>query len=143
MLEKNGLRIVQQNPLTFCAAALLGFGVNFSGFLVIKLLGGLSMKVISTFRNIAIVIVSASIFGDVVTVVEALGYGISTVGIVLFNFAKLNPQANDLGDLAAVGKLVWGFAFNGKHPCEPDGQAEYAAVSILPEEARALAGGGV
>ena len=53
MIANGALAIVYANPGTFFAGAMLGFGVNFAGFLVIKLLGSLSMKVISTFRNCA------------------------------------------------------------------------------------------
>lgn len=131
MVEKHGLQIVAENPLTFGMAGLLGFGVNFSGFLCIKLLGGLSMKVISTFRNIAVVVVSASFFGDVVTWVETVGYGISTVGILLFNFAKLYPKASFLDDLMAEVELLWGFSFKVKRPEGPALRPE--AIALLTE----------
>jgi drug/metabolite transporter (DMT)-like permease len=45
MVADGAMATIYQNPGSFGAAALLGFGVNFAGFLVIKLLGSLSMKV--------------------------------------------------------------------------------------------------
>jgi hypothetical protein len=71
-------------------------------------------KVISTFRNIAIVLVSASVFGDEVTAVEGVGYAIATAGMVLYNYTKMSPEGGAAALSSEISK-VFTFATTGQH----------------------------
>jgi hypothetical protein len=71
-------------------------------------------KVISTFRNIAIVLVSASVFGDEVTYLEGVGYAIATAGMVLYNYTKMFPEVSANALSSEISK-VFTFATTGQH----------------------------
>ena len=93
MIESGDTGILMTYPLTFFAAALLGFGVNFAGFFVVQTTSALVLKALSVVRNIGIVVFSVMFLGETVSVREICGYGISLGGFALFNYLKMNKLA--------------------------------------------------
>eukprot|EP01083_Nonionella_stella_P019720 54743_1 len=84
--------LIDNWPL-FAICGCLGFGVNFGGFLVTKITSGLYLTALSTVRNIVLVFISALLFTEVVTFKQGIGYAISMIGFVYYNYLKINASA--------------------------------------------------
>mmetsp|Transcript_43593 Transcript_43593/g.136781 ORF Transcript_43593/g.136781 Transcript_43593/m.136781 type:complete len:342 (-) Transcript_43593:73-1098(-) len=84
-LETGAFDVVLQEPAAFCAAALLGVGVNYLSYFVIGAVGALTLKVLGTLRNIGLVAYGAVVLGEVVTGRQCLGYALSLGGFVGYN----------------------------------------------------------
>ncbi len=94
MQEGGAARIVAENPAAFFLAATLGFFVNFLSYGVIQNTSSLTFKVLGQLKNVAVVVVSTALFGNVVSGLQALGYAVSIVGFGLYNRAKSGPPAS-------------------------------------------------
>ena len=68
MVEKNAWQIMYSNPILFLSASFMGLGVNYLSYLVIQATSSLTMKVLSTIRNIGIIFIGVFVYGEVVTV---------------------------------------------------------------------------
>lgn len=88
-IQNGGLLIVYQNVHLFLLASLLGFLVNFVGLMVIRATSSLTLKILATIRNVGLVIVSVLLFSEVVTALQAFGYGVSIIGFALYNYVKM------------------------------------------------------
>ena len=73
----------------FLLAGFLGFAVNVASFMVTKVTSGLYLKALNAFRNVCLVIACVIIFGDVVTIQQALGYCVTLTGFAYYNYIKL------------------------------------------------------
>ena len=76
-------------------ACLLGFLVNFAGSLVIKYCSSLTLKVLASARNAAIVLFAAGFFHEPVTAIQCVGYCITLVGFSLYQNATQRAKTID------------------------------------------------
>jgi hypothetical protein len=89
MLHEGGLLIIATHWGKFLAAAVMGFGVNVMGYMVIKQMGSVTLKVLAIVRNVAIVAVGVMLMGNIVTYLQAIGYFISMAGFAWYNYCLL------------------------------------------------------
>ena len=73
MVEKNAFMTIYNNPVIFLSASIMGLGVNYLSYLVIQATSSLTMKVLSTVRNIGIIFIGVAAYGEVVTQNQGLG----------------------------------------------------------------------
>ena len=85
--------IVGSHPVLFCVAGLSGFVINLSGFLLVKRTSGMTLKILTMSRNGGLVLVSAVVFGETITRLEAFGYSGLLVCFALYTFEKMRPEA--------------------------------------------------
>jgi len=93
MIKDGAFNIMAENPGTFFAAGMLGFGVNFMGYFVVQTSSALVLKSLGIVRNIGIVVASVMLLSETVTAQEAFGYLVSLSGFSLFNYLKLKGLA--------------------------------------------------
>ena len=107
MLEEGGLMKMAANPGLFFIAGMGGCAVNLATFCVVKTCSSLTLKVLATVRNIGIVYVSTLTLGDSMTNLEVLGYGISLIGFLAYNYEKLQKaQKTKLVDAKMATELL-------------------------------------
>lgn len=107
MLEEGGLQKMADNPGLFFIAGMGGCAVNLATFCVVKSCSSLTLKVLATVRNIGIVYVSTLTLGEPLSNLEVLGYGISLVGFLAYNYEKIQKaQKSKMADTAMESKLM-------------------------------------
>lgn len=74
MLRNNAWEQVAAHPCLFLAAGTLGVGVHFLSFLVVRITSSVTLKTLGTARNALLVLASVSLFGEIVTPTQFLGY---------------------------------------------------------------------
>lgn len=89
MLEHDAFRIMYNNPILFLTASFMGLGVNYLSYLVIQATSSLTMKVLSTIRNIGIIFIGVAAYGEIVTLNQGLGYTVALVGFIGYNAAQM------------------------------------------------------
>ena len=87
--EKNAFGTMMHYPLIFFAASFMGLGVNYLIYLVIQATSSLTMKVLSTIRNIGIIFIGVAAYGEIVTFNQGLGYTIALIGFAGYNAAQM------------------------------------------------------
>mmetsp|Transcript_56124 Transcript_56124/g.162568 ORF Transcript_56124/g.162568 Transcript_56124/m.162568 type:complete len:421 (+) Transcript_56124:64-1326(+) len=86
--------IILENPWDFLGASTLGLAVNFVTMFLVQLTSSVFTKVLNTFRCICLVIVGVIVYGEAVSVVELVGYGIALIGFAGYNYEQLvTPEA--------------------------------------------------
>jgi hypothetical protein len=78
----------------FVANALLGFLVNVVSFLVIKRTNVVMLKLLAISRNTLVVLSGITLFGDVVTRTQFVGYSISLICFGIYNVFLIQEQTN-------------------------------------------------
>ena len=63
---------------------------------MIQTCGSLTFKAAGQVRNIGIIVVSMAVFGDRVTVAQALGYAVNVVGFCLYQVVKTREDLQKL-----------------------------------------------
>ena len=91
-LRRHALLIPLNAPGLFLLSAFLGFAVNIATFLVIKSTNAVTLKVLGTARNAGLVLVSAWLYSEKITPLEATGYCISLAAFFYYNYAKYKGQ---------------------------------------------------
>ena len=81
----------------------LGFFTNLCSLGVIKAAGSLTLKVLSMSRSVLLILYGMAVYKDVVTTVEAVGYGIVLVGFFWYNFTKVQQKEKELREKEAAG----------------------------------------
>ena len=76
----------------FVAAAVVGFLVNTSSFLVIKRTNVVMLKLLAIARNALVVFSGILFFQETVTPMQFVGYAITLVFFVVYNLAQFNPE---------------------------------------------------
>jgi drug/metabolite transporter (DMT)-like permease len=89
MIECNAFVIVINNPRYFIAASFMGIGVSFITFFVIQATSSLTMKILGTLRNIAMVVVGVLLYGEQISLSQTGGYTLSLLGFLAYNLAKM------------------------------------------------------
>jgi hypothetical protein len=87
---------VLRNPGPYLCIAMLGFLVILTTLGVIQTCGSLTFKAAGQVRNIGIIVVSMAVFGDRVTVAQALGYAVNVVGFCLYQVVKTREDLQNL-----------------------------------------------
>eukprot|EP00656_Telonema_subtile_P050383 TRINITY_DN650_c0_g1_i2.p1 TRINITY_DN650_c0_g1~~TRINITY_DN650_c0_g1_i2.p1 ORF type:complete len:135 (-),score=29.97 TRINITY_DN650_c0_g1_i2:47-451(-) len=86
-------------------AALLGFLVNFAGILVIKCCSALTLKVLASSRNAAVVLFAAGFLHEAVTSMQVFGYSITLTGFAMYQSAmSATKKDRDHEDLLPLSK---------------------------------------
>ena len=86
------MQIIMDNVFVFVVVSVLGYGVMISSFLVTKYFSGLYLKALSVCRNFILVLLVVY-FGEIMTNFQIIGYTISIIGFVYYNYIRLQlPQ---------------------------------------------------
>ena len=104
MVDKDAWGMVKDQPHLFALAGCLGFFTNLCSLGVIKAAGSLTLKVLSMSRSVLLILYGMAVYHDVVTVVEAIGYGIVLVGFFWYNFAKIAQKEQEAKEKEALEK---------------------------------------
>lgn len=99
MVQTNAWATVQRNPAMFFLAATLGLLVNVLGVLIIKLSSATTLKVLGAVRGPIVVVLGMLMFGEKVTVVQAIGYSIALPGFVAYNVARTRQTLHSTSNL--------------------------------------------
>ena len=89
MKAENAATLVANSPFLYLMAACLGFAVNSLAYLVIILSSSLTLKILGTVKNAALVWFCVVFFGEPVTLVESAGYAASLAGFMWYNRIKM------------------------------------------------------
>ena len=87
---------VLRNPGPYLCISVLGFLVILTTLGVIQTCGSLTFKAAGQVRNIGIIVVSMAVFGDRVTVTQAVGYAINVVGFCVYQVVKTREDLHNL-----------------------------------------------
>lgn len=92
---------VFEYPHLFVMAAGLGTAVNYSSYWVIKTCGALTLKVVTTLRNIALVLYGAFGLGEALSESQVWGYALTLLGFVGYTYfsspgkeAQVKPETS-------------------------------------------------
>ena len=88
--DGNALEIALGNIEYLFLAGLLGFSVNVMGYFVIRTSGALMLKILSTIRNLGVIMYSVFILHEIVTMEQFFGMIISLGGFIAFNYLQMN-----------------------------------------------------
>ncbi|KAG2438216.1 hypothetical protein HYH02_010918 [Chlamydomonas schloesseri] len=99
------LGLIRQHPGSFAAAACCGFLVNMLAITVIKLASSLTLKVLGTVKDAALVTIGIVFLKEHVTWLQLVGYSVSMVGFAAYNAIKAQQQQQQqhLGIGSSVG----------------------------------------
>lgn len=95
IIESGGYTIILEHPWAFITACLLGIFVNFLSFEVVQATSSLTLKVLNVVRCVGLVLAGALFYNEVVTVQSVVGYSISLVGLLGYNWTQLDPEGSD------------------------------------------------
>eukprot|EP00755_Sulcionema_specki_P004702 Sspe_Gene.4615::Locus_1519_Transcript_1_1_Confidence_1.000_Length_1045::g.4615::m.4615 len=93
---EKGYLFVLQHPLLFLQAATLGLFINALTFCVIQLTSSVTLKILSTARNVLPVIIGATRYGEAIPPTEWLSYTGSLAGFFSYTYFQMNPEKGDL-----------------------------------------------
>jgi len=94
MYARKDILILIENPFPFLMMTLTGVGMNFVSNLVIQFTSSLTMKILTTMRNVLLVFVGIFCYGEIVTDIQMIGYMISLTGFVAYNLAQMGYFAS-------------------------------------------------
>eukprot|EP00878_Enallax_costatus_P047363 GHUV01057934.1.p1 GENE.GHUV01057934.1~~GHUV01057934.1.p1 ORF type:complete len:117 (+),score=29.85 GHUV01057934.1:46-396(+) len=95
--------IPAEHPALFILAACLGFAVNILAYATIKLASSLTLKVLGCVKNALVIVAAMILFAEEVTVLQGLGYGISTAAFGLYTHIKVAQIAEEAAPVKAAG----------------------------------------
>lgn len=87
--QAQALHDIAQHPWALIASAAAGFGANAMAMLVISLSGALTLKCLGLAKDVGLVVVGVVVLGEVVSALQGVGYGISLLGFLLYNAARM------------------------------------------------------
>uniref|UniRef100_A0A7S0WQ47 Sugar phosphate transporter domain-containing protein n=1 Tax=Chlamydomonas leiostraca TaxID=1034604 RepID=A0A7S0WQ47_9CHLO len=98
LVRAGALAQVAANPYHFATAAVAGFSVNALAIAVIKLSSSLTLKVLGTVKDAALVMVSVSLLHEQVTRLQLWGYSLSLCGFLSYNVVKALQHRSSSAD---------------------------------------------
>eukprot|EP00656_Telonema_subtile_P021163 TRINITY_DN2219_c0_g1_i2.p2 TRINITY_DN2219_c0_g1~~TRINITY_DN2219_c0_g1_i2.p2 ORF type:complete len:155 (+),score=39.01 TRINITY_DN2219_c0_g1_i2:76-540(+) len=128
MAQNGGFQIFCDNVLLFLCCALLGLGVNYTGFWVSKCCSALTLKMVSIGRNIGIVLLSPVLLGDLLSAEEFGWYMVSTCGIGLYQYIRMYPEVTEVYTLQRLCATCRRFGLGST------GESDVEAVRLLLRE---------
>jgi drug/metabolite transporter (DMT)-like permease len=87
--QHQALHDILRHPGALMASAAAGFGANAMAMLVISLSGALTLKCLGLAKDVGLVLFGVLVLGEVVSGTQGLGYGISLLGFLLYNAARM------------------------------------------------------
>ena len=88
--QRGDLAILRSHPGAVLASGVSGFLVTLTSFLLVKRTSALMLKTMTMARNGGLVIVSALVFGEAITTLEAVGYTGLLVCFTMYTLVKAN-----------------------------------------------------
>lgn len=85
LVKEGGLQFLQSHPIHFLYLSSLGFLTNVTTLLVIRVTSPLTLKVVAQLKSVLTILLGVALYGDVVTMVQTIGYVLSVGGILLYN----------------------------------------------------------
>ena len=82
----------------------MGFACNALAYGVIRRAGSLTLKVLGTVKNVAVVGAGMALFGDQVGLLQAAGYAVSIAGFVYYQRVKAGAGSGGGGNGSAVSE---------------------------------------
>lgn len=92
-----------QHPALFLLAAGMGFAVNVLAYATIKLASSLTLKVLGCVKNALVIVAAMLLFAEEVTVLQGVGYVVSTAAFGLYTHIKMTQIANEAVPAKAAG----------------------------------------
>mmetsp|Transcript_25136 Transcript_25136/g.30612 ORF Transcript_25136/g.30612 Transcript_25136/m.30612 type:complete len:96 (-) Transcript_25136:17-304(-) len=86
------INIISNYWYLFVMSCLLGFMVMLSSFMVTKYFSGLYLKALSVFRNFILVCGNVIFIGEIITYNQIIGYGISIIGFIYYNYIRITQK---------------------------------------------------
>jgi drug/metabolite transporter (DMT)-like permease len=87
--QAQALHDILRHPGALVASAAAGFGANAMAMLVISFSGALTLKCLGLAKDVGLVLFGVLVLGEVVSGTQGLGYGISLLGFLLYNAARM------------------------------------------------------
>jgi drug/metabolite transporter (DMT)-like permease len=91
IFSTGALAVPRAHLYEFAVSACLGFAVTALGYATIKLTNSLTLKVLGNVRNVVTILAAVALFGEVVTWLQVLGYGVSIGGFAYYTHLKMQP----------------------------------------------------
>lgn len=88
IIETGATQIIYDNCGLFLLASSLGFVLNVLSFWIILLTSSVMLKIVSVARTAGLVIFCSVFLHEEITLIEAVGYGISLLGFVWYNVIR-------------------------------------------------------
>lgn len=88
-VSSGAVAIVNQNWLIFQSCFVLGFLANVAGFLVIKTTSVVTLKIIAQIRNLGLILFNVTLYKEVVTQNQWIGYMITMLGFACYYYVSL------------------------------------------------------
>lgn len=86
------MSLVYENPGVFMASGLLGLMVNFSSFLVVKTTSSVTLKVLGTVRNAALIIFQVIFASEVITFFQFVAYAFTIVCFGFYSYYDMQKK---------------------------------------------------
>lgn len=84
-----GWALLPLHPWTFALAAGMGFVVNLTSLTAIQMTSSLTVKVLGTFKDVALVLIGIFSLHEAVSATQGVGYSLSIFGFFWYNKIKL------------------------------------------------------
>eukprot|EP01026_Neomeris_dumetosa_P022778 TRINITY_DN1962_c0_g1_i6.p1 TRINITY_DN1962_c0_g1~~TRINITY_DN1962_c0_g1_i6.p1 ORF type:complete len:388 (-),score=39.75 TRINITY_DN1962_c0_g1_i6:574-1653(-) len=94
ILKENAFEIVMRHPWLYFLAGTMGFMVNTLAYFVIQLTSSLTLKVLSSAKNAAVILFSVVFMGEQVAMIQLVGYITSLAGFAWYNYVKIQDATN-------------------------------------------------
>ena len=92
-LRHNSFALMRLHPMMFLASGFSGFFVNITSFLLVKRTSSMTLKTMTMARNGGLVIVSAILMGETITLLEGVGYSGLLMCFALYTGVKSREAA--------------------------------------------------
>lgn len=94
MVDSGAVWLFWEQPYMFVAGSTLGLGINLLSNLIIQASSAVMLKVIGTARTAGLVLFCAFFLGEAVTRMQFLGYSLSLVSFLYYNYLQFSQASN-------------------------------------------------